>query len=523
MASPTISRICKELASIVKSNLDPLVLVVLALFLYLSFMSRSFDEWDSYNFAFALSNYDITRDRPHPPGYPLYVFLGRLALYLVKDPLVSLTMVSAVSGALATAPVYKLTRRMYDRPTAVMTSLAIMFTPAFWLASESALTDTLFTFLLVTSVLLLYSGIKGSEKMLQLSWFVYGFAIGARPTPASLTFLFLWIPCTIFVSRKIGSKTITIKAGLLFLLSVSIWFVPMVSLLGWDSYWHAMNRQLIESSATESVWGRTLGLDPVGRLGHVVMQILAFSLGGAFMGADPLFASTNPSVFLHGAFLILAIIACLISSRSIVGRLFLFPWIVPYFVFAYSFGTLNYPRYYLPVIPAIVIPMVASVFAVTRRIFKHRPARSVSRSRNLLRFSFPAILVASFFINTLPLAVIIHNQPAPTKQLFDYVTANYRPGTTIIEFHEHRVFQFYQSEVRYLHVLFDHDKVMHELSNFSPENAPLITMSAYLYLASHPAIAELRVNMVLEFFRDPHVKVEDHRVRLYRIVSVSLR
>lgn len=523
MASPTVHRICRELASIVKSNLDLLVLVVLALFLYLSFMSRSFDEWDSYNFAFALSDYDVARHRPHPPGYPLYVFLGRLALCLVKDPLVSLTVVSAVSGALTAAPIYKLTRRMYGRSTAVLTSLAMMFTPALWLTSESALTDSLFTFLFVTSVFLLYSGIKGSEKMFQLSWFVYGFAIGARPTPAALTFLFLWIPCTVFVSRKIGSKTVTVKAGLLFLLSVSIWFVPMVSLVGWGSYWHAMNRQLVESSATESVWGRTLGLDPVGRLGHVAMQILAFSLGGAFMGADPLFASTNPSVFLHGAFLILAIVACLISFRDIVGRLFLFLWFVPYFVFVYSFGTLNYPRYYLPVIPAIVIPMVASVLAVTRRILKHRPARSASRLRSLLRLGFPSILVASFFINTLPLTAIIHNQPAPTKQLLEYVTANCRPGTTIIEFHEHRVFQFYQSELRYLHVLFDHDKVMDELSNFSPENAPLITMSAYLYLASHPAISELRVDMIHEFFRDPHVKVEDHRVRLYRIVSVSLR
>jgi len=507
----------------IRSNLDLLILVALALFLYLSFMSRSFDEWDSYNFAFALSNYDVIRHCPHPPGYPLYIFLGRLALYLVKDPLASLTMISAVSGALATAPIYKLARRMYDRPTAVATSLATMLTPTLWLTSESALTDALFTLLLVTSVFLLYSGIKGSGKMLHLSWFVYGFAIGARPTPAALTFLFLWIPCTILASRKIGSKTVAIKAALLFLLSVSIWFVPMVSLVGWDSYWLAMKRQLTESSATESVWGRTLGLDPVGRLSHVIVQVLAFSLGGAFIGTDPLFASTNPSVFLHGALLVLAIIACLINFRSIVGRLFLLLWIAPYFVFTYLFGTLNYPRYYLPVIPAIMIPMVASAVAVTRNIFNRRPARLGSHLKNLLRLSFPAILVVSFFVNTLPLAVIIHNQPAPTKQLFDYVTASYRPGTTIIEYHEHRVFQFYQNEMRYLHVLFDQDRVMYELSNFSAENTSLITMSAYLYLASHPAISELRVNMIVEFFRDPHVKVEDHRVRLYRIVSVSLR
>jgi len=404
-----------------------------------------------------------------------------------------------------------------------LASLTMMFTPALWLTSECALTDSLFTFLLVTSVFLLYHGTKGSKSMLQLSWFVYGLTVGARPTPAALTFLFLWIPFTIYVSRRMGGSTFVVKAAFLFLLSISIWFLPMVSLVGWDVYWHAAKRQLIESVAAESVWARTLGLDPVGRLGHVVMQTLAFSLGGAFVGADPLFASTNPSVFLHGAFLMLAILACFVNLKRITGRLFLLLWAAPYFLFTYTFGTLNYPRYYLPVIPPIVIPMVASLYAVSARIFTCQIAGSVGRLREALKFSLPVVFVASFFINTLPLAVLIHNQPAPTKQLLDYVTVNYSPGTTIIEFHEHRVFQFYQSEMRYLHVLYDHDKVMRELSNFSPDKAPLITMSAYLYLSSHPAVSDLRVHLVTEFFRDPHVTVEDHRVRLYRVVSVSLR
>ena len=51
---------------------------------------------------------------------------------------------------------------------------------------------------------------------------------------------------------------------------------------------------------------------------------------------------------------------CFINIRRIGDRLFLFLWIVPYFLFTYLFGTLNYPRYYLPIIPGLMIPLVAS-------------------------------------------------------------------------------------------------------------------------------------------------------------------
>jgi len=509
--------------SFIRRNCDQLVLVLLALLLYLSFMSCSFDEWDSYNFAFALSQYDVERHRPHPPGFPLYVLLGRVMMYLEADPLVALATISVISGALMVLPIYALSHKMYGRPTAVLTCLALMFTPAVWILSEVALADMLFTFLLTSAISLLYFGIKGSPRLLQLSWLIYGLAIGVRPNPSALTPLALWITSTVLASKRAG-KGVVVKGVFLFLVGLAAWSVPMISVVGWGRYLFVMRRQLFESSRFESAWAMTRGLDPVERFGHVIVQTLVFSLGGAFVGADPLFASTNPTVFLHGGLLILAIVACILNLRKMVGRLFLFLWIIPYFAFAYLFGTLGYPRYYLPIIPAIMIAVVPSMLALTKTILGNRSSRSRGGCvKAAVRFGLPTILVASFFINTLPLAVIIHTEPAPTKQLFDYVTANYPPGTAIVEYHEHRVFQFYRNEMRFLHSLFDRDKVMVELSRFSPEHTLLITTSAYEYLIRHPAIAELRVSKVVEFFRDPHVVVEDHRVALYKVTYVALK
>jgi len=507
----------------IRRNCDQLVLVLIALFLYLSFMSCSFDEWDSYNFAFALSQYDVERHRPHPPGFPLYILFGRVMMYLKGNPLVALTGISAISGALMVLPVYALSRKMYDRSTAVLTSLALMFTPTVWILSEVALADMLFTSLLTLAISLLYLGTKGSPRVLQLSWLIYGLAIGIRPNPSALTPLVLWITSTILTLKRTG-KRVVVKGVLLFLIGVTAWSVPMISVVGWGRYLFVMRRQLFESSRFESAWAMTRGLGPMERFSHVIMQTLAFSLGGAFVGADPLFASTNPTVFFQGGLLILGIVACIVNLRKMVGRLFLFLWIAPYSAFAYLFGTLGYPRYYLPIIPAIMIAVVPSTLAFTKTILRYRSGHSREDwVKAALRFGLPTILMASFFINTLPLAMIIHTEPAPTKQLFDYVAANYPPGTAVIEYHEHRVFQFYRSEIQFLHSLYDRDKVMVELSRFSSEHTLLITTSAYEYLIRHPAIAELRVSKVVEFFRDPHVVVEDHRVALYKVTYVVLR
>ncbi len=487
-------------------------------------MSRSLDEWDSYNFAFALSDYDIVRHRPHPPGYPLYVFLGRVILYLVNDSLTALTVISAFSGALTVVPIYLITRRMYDRESAILVSLALIFTPTLWITSECALTDTLFTFLLTSSILLLYLGTKGSKKSIQLSWLVYGFAVGARPNPSALAFLALWIPVTVSVLNKTGDVKMGVKAAIGFLAGGLIWFLPMIAVAGWNNYWTAMMKQFVESGTTESAWSRTMGLDPMGRLVHVVVQIMTFSLGGAFVGADPLFAATNPFFFLHGAFLIISILMCFVNIRKIADRLFLFLWVVPYFAFTYLFGTLNYPRYYLPIIPGLMVPLMVSTVAVTKNVLKYLTnLLSGKHIKTALRLSFPLILIASFFTNTLGFAIIIRSELAPTKQLFDYVTANYPPDTVLIEFHEHSVFQYYPNDIRYLHALEDENSVLRVLSQSLPNNTILITTSAYNRLVSHLAVAELRVSIIVEFFRDPHVVVEDHRIRLYKVISARLR
>ena len=43
------------------------------------FLAPSLEDIDSVNFALGVRDFDVAKHRPHPPGYPVYIFLGKIA------------------------------------------------------------------------------------------------------------------------------------------------------------------------------------------------------------------------------------------------------------------------------------------------------------------------------------------------------------------------------------------------------------------------------------------------------------
>jgi hypothetical protein len=74
--------------------------------------------WDAVQFALALSEYDIEKHQPHPPGYILYVALGRLVNAWLADPTASYVVLAVAFSGLTTFVVYSWPA-VYDRPTAL--------------------------------------------------------------------------------------------------------------------------------------------------------------------------------------------------------------------------------------------------------------------------------------------------------------------------------------------------------------------------------------------------------------------
>src|SRR3989442_14716564 len=87
--------------------------------------------WDGVQFALALREYDVVKHQPHPPGYILYVGLGRVVNAWLHDPTAAYVLLAVAFSGLTTCVVYLLARALYDRPKALPAARVVAVSPPF--------------------------------------------------------------------------------------------------------------------------------------------------------------------------------------------------------------------------------------------------------------------------------------------------------------------------------------------------------------------------------------------------------
>ena len=98
------------------------------------------DDWDAVGFVRAVTDFDLARFQPHPPGYPVYVALARLANTLTHDPVRACGACSALGLALA---VWALARGASSRAGVACATALALASPELMLAATSARSDAL--------------------------------------------------------------------------------------------------------------------------------------------------------------------------------------------------------------------------------------------------------------------------------------------------------------------------------------------------------------------------------------------
>ena len=309
--------------------------------------------WDAVQFALALERYDVVRHQPHPPGYILYVALGRLAEMLAGDPAAALGGLAVLASGVAVFLVYQLGWHLYGRGVAVLAALGLAVSPLFWTYGVIGLSYTAEAALATGIALSAWAMGRGHARALVASAALLGLAGGVRQS-----LLLMLAPLWLGMAWRGFRRPRPVLAGLgLIVLTTAAWLGPMMWLTGVKRY-VAASLELYESTVRATT---VLG---DGGLRNAVGLAEAFLLGlGIFLPVLIWGLRPAPARLVRG------------DDRAVFFAL----WILPA-LGVYALVHLGQPGYLLTFLPACYLLVGRSLVELAQRaraLEIPRPARIV--------------------------------------------------------------------------------------------------------------------------------------------------
>jgi hypothetical protein len=124
-------------------------LAVLFLFAHLLHLPPTLEDIDSINFALGVRDFDVARHQPHPPGYPVFIALGKgstgvlAALGVAGAASRGLALLSALSAAVLVPLLFGFYRVMAGDLRLAWWAMAVtVCSPLFWFTALRPLSDT---------------------------------------------------------------------------------------------------------------------------------------------------------------------------------------------------------------------------------------------------------------------------------------------------------------------------------------------------------------------------------------------
>jgi hypothetical protein len=221
------------------------------------YRARMLYNWDAVQFALALREFDVAKHQPHPPGYLLYVGLGRLMNRWAGDPAMAYVGLAIVFSGATTLIVYWLARRLYDRTTAVAAASLLAVSPLFWFYGSVGLTYAGEAFGASLVAWCAWGALEGRVRHVYWGALALGLMGGMRQSVLVLIFP-LWLGAALLGIRSWRRMWI---AGGVLVASVLSWLLPMIWLSGGLAAYVAVSTQLYGSVVLPtSVLGGSLNI-----------------------------------------------------------------------------------------------------------------------------------------------------------------------------------------------------------------------------------------------------------------------
>lgn len=295
------------------------------------FASQMLYGWDSANFALALDYYNVAWHQPHPPGYPLYVALGKLFDLLFHDANASFVAISVITSAGAVSLLFLLGRRMYGPWVGLAAGALLAFAPGFWGYGEVAYPYTSLAFFGTLVAYLCYRIWQGDRSMAIPCGLALGVAGGFRQD--ILVFMGpLWL-----VSLWQAGIPRLVASGVAAVAMVAAWLIPAAQLSGgWQQFQEAGGAQTAYIMATYSAFAQGLGQV---RANAVMLLLFLQQMFGL---------SLMVVIYYMGRFLTLK---SLVADHRLA---FLLLWFVPP-VLVYTLVHIGEPGYVLSLLPPLAL------------------------------------------------------------------------------------------------------------------------------------------------------------------------
>ncbi len=196
---------------------------------------KTFWESDELLFAAAVKKFEPLASHPHPPGYPLYVGIGKFATAITGDifvALVAVSLIACVVGFIALALTFR--RIVEDPDVAVGAALLFYFSAAMLVHGTLPLSDSP---AIACTALAFYAMTFFPDEATERTAIGLGLAtsaaIGIRPQLVVPLF-----PVSLFVLVRRGNVR-RIAAGLIsFTVLSAAWFAQLVEAArGWEKFW----------------------------------------------------------------------------------------------------------------------------------------------------------------------------------------------------------------------------------------------------------------------------------------------
>lgn len=396
--------------------------IVISFLVLLSFATKFpfrhpwLEDWDSVQFALALTDYSVVNHQPHPPGYPLFILIARFFNLFIQNDTLTLTTLSALFATLSIVPLFLLAKKLFNFQAAIISCLIFIVTPVGWVMSEVATTNMTGLFFEITLAYLAVKFLKNPTKALPLGFFA-GFILGIRPTDLPVV-----ISILAFLTINNLNPRYIFFLFISFIGSIMLWLIPLIYITGVGEFIEAYSKV-----ADYIIWHDTLTGQQLTVKSYIRVRLSGFLL---------LIEQGFTTILALITFILLTHLT-LRKARSVFTTpkyQLIYFWVVGYAMLLLFFYNLELPQYTLP-----LLPPVALIIGYSASLLKNQ----------LIKIVIIFILLIQLISISLPQVISQSKDIPPSIEPVLYIKQNLDPlKTTLITTYIYRQVQYYIPEYK---------------------------------------------------------------------------